>query len=564
MTVFDDARQEWQNLLSQTSWASPVFGDTYYIRYPIDIGTQEALTYKQSVFKGDDDVHAFDAKAVRQKIIQRLIEAQERKLKPWFGQVSYFADNMKFLPPLPEQELDFVIRNSLFFEDNQIYNVPFRKARENLLYYLDPEVKPSFSTECQEMEQAIIYSKCQIEMYGLFNIIKDKVFILSDGELREIIDLLLNIEKSDKILVKRFIEAEKEFKPFIGQGNLNLTRESNFLLEYIAGGDPEFYPFRVFQLWIRNLLDFDKTAIDYIEKEKSHIFNEFSIDKIKDVLLLSIKLFRWMTIKERLLSQIKNEYASKKDFSGYTTNFIHLMHSRIDLFKTLDIDEFKPPIEKSEYDSEYISHQIALATMSSVINYLTKQIPEPEGVDRIQARLIVNKRVKNLEKYVLPDEFREEIQNEVKKVDDFIEEPDSELQIEQILRIPYNKIYPRGEYYFKQMEAEVKLAMEKAGDRDLRKELAEITDDPQTLVKQYGSPALKIVENPEDLKEVYSTILALKSAELIFSNHPNLTVMKRQQIIKSLINDLFAPQFDFLRIIKTEGEIKELTLEEEN
>ena len=270
-----------------------------------------------------------------------------------------------------------------------------------------------------------------------------------------------------------------------------------------------------------------------------------------------------MTIKERLISQINNEYASKKDFSGYATNFIHLMHSRKDLFKTLNIKEFKPTIEKSEYDLEYISHQLALATMSSIINYLGNQIPEPEGVDRIQARLIVNKRIANLEKYVLPDEIREEIHNELNQLIDLIEVRDSESQVEQILRIPYNKIYPRGDYYFKQMEAEVKLAMEKAGDRDLRKELAEITDDPQTLVKQYGTPALKIIENPESLKEIYSTILALKSAELIFSNRPNLTVMKRQKIIKSLINDLFAPQFDFLRIIKMEGESKELKLQED-
>ena len=562
MTVFDDARQEWQNLLSQTSWASPVFGDTYYIRYPIDIGTQEALTYKQSVFKGDDDVHAFDAKAVRQKIIQRLIEAQERKLKPWFGQVSYFADGMKFLPPLPEHELDFVLRKSLLYEDNQNFNVPFRKARENLLCYLDPEVKPGFSTESREMEQAIIYSKCQIELYGLFNIIKDKMFILNDAELNEIINLILDIEKSDKILVKRFIESGKEYKPFIGQGNPNLDCETNFLLKFIAGGDSDFYPIRVFQLWIRNLLDFDKIAISYIEKN-GHIFNEFSLDNIKEILLHGIKLYKWMTIKERLISQINNEYASKKDFSGYATNFIHLMHSRKDLFKTLNIKEFKPTIEKSEYDLEYISHQLALATMSSIINYLGNQIPEPEGVDRIQARLIVNKRIANLEKYVLPDEIREEIHNELNQLIDLIEVRDSESQVEQILRIPYNKIYPRGDYYFKQMEAEVKLAMEKAGDRDLRKELAEITDDPQTLVKQYGTPALKIIENPESLKEIYSTILALKSAELIFSNRPNLTVMKRQKIIKSLINDLFAPQFDFLRIIKMEGESKELKLQED-
>ncbi|MFX0172024.1 MAG: hypothetical protein ACFE9L_08895 [Candidatus Hodarchaeota archaeon] len=65
MTVFDDARTEWNNLLTKTSWASPVFGDSYYIRYPIESGTAEAVTYKQSIYKGNDSVHAWDARGVR-------------------------------------------------------------------------------------------------------------------------------------------------------------------------------------------------------------------------------------------------------------------------------------------------------------------------------------------------------------------------------------------------------------------------------------------------------------------------------------------------------------------
>ena len=110
MTIFDNAKAEWQSqILPNRTWASPVFGDTYYIRYPVDVGTKEASAYKQSVFKGDNSVHAWDASSVRQKIIQRLIESQERKIRPWYGELSYFADNMKFLLPMPEQELDFVL-----------------------------------------------------------------------------------------------------------------------------------------------------------------------------------------------------------------------------------------------------------------------------------------------------------------------------------------------------------------------------------------------------------------------------------------------------------------------
>ena len=54
MTIFDDAKREWNILTSKTSLDSPVFGETYHIRYPVESGTAEDITYKRSVFKDDE------------------------------------------------------------------------------------------------------------------------------------------------------------------------------------------------------------------------------------------------------------------------------------------------------------------------------------------------------------------------------------------------------------------------------------------------------------------------------------------------------------------------------
>jgi hypothetical protein len=101
MTIFDDARAEWNTLVAKTKWASPVFGETYHLRYPIESGTAEAITYKISVFKGDDTVHEWDARRVRKAIIQRIIASQERTIRPWYGELSFFSEQTKLLPPLP-------------------------------------------------------------------------------------------------------------------------------------------------------------------------------------------------------------------------------------------------------------------------------------------------------------------------------------------------------------------------------------------------------------------------------------------------------------------------------
>ncbi len=567
MTVFDDARAEWRQISAKKKWLSSVFGETYYIRYPLEAGTAEAVTYKASIYKGDDSVHAWDARGVRQKIIQRIIESQERTIRPWYGEISFFADQIKLLPPLPESELDFILRTSLQSEDETF--MLFKVAREEVLKHLDPkhdkdqEERRSFIQTSSPEDLAKRFAQVQIEFYGLLNIIKDKMFVLSDDEIKEIIDFLLDIEKSDKFLVKRFIEPnmrEEDMKPFIGQDNSEVKLKLNFLLKYIAGGDSEYYKFRVFQLWLRNLLDFDKQASEYIENIKSDLFKEFSDEEvINKSIFQAVKLFRWETHKERLLTTLKTEYASKLDFRGYTSAVFHLLRSRNELFSELSDNEIIAlPINLSNYDPKKVCHDIGLEMIESILDYLASQIPEPEGVGgRTQSRLIMNKRINNMKKYVLTEEIRDEILQTVSLMYENIG-TDKENLVEDAMRESHRRLVPRGEYYFEEMKTEVETAMREMGDQDLRKELAASTDDPQTLVKQYGNQAVGIIGRDAEITDLYSTILGLKSAEIIFSGSRTLTPMKRRKVTHSIIDDVIHPQFEFLWLIKKEEESKEV------
>ncbi|UCG01419.1 MAG: hypothetical protein JSW11_17590 [Candidatus Heimdallarchaeota archaeon] len=565
MSVFDEARTEWSRISTKNKWASSVFGETYFARYPLEAGTAEAVTYKASIYKGDDSVHAWDARGVRQKIIQRIIETQERTIRPWYGEISFFADQTKLLPPLPESELDFILRTSLQSKDEKF--TQFKAAREELLKHLDPDLDQEqeerrifIQTSSPEV-MAKRFSHVQIELYGLLNVIKTKMFVLSDDEIKEIIDLVLDIEQSDKFLVKRFIEPnmrEEDMRPFIGKDNPEVKLKLNFPLKYVAGGDSEYYKFRVFQLWLRNLLDFDKQASSHIENLKSDLFKGFSDEEaIKRTLFQAIKLYRWESHKERFSATLKTDYASKLDFKGFTSEVIHLINSRNDLFSELTDESFLLPITLSNYDSTKICHDLGLEMMESVLEYLSNQIPEPEGVGgRIQSRLIMNKRINNMKKYVLTEEIRDEILQTVSIMHENIG-TDKEHLVEDAIREPHKRLLPRGEHYFDEMKTEVETVMREMGDQDLRKELAASTDDPQTLVKQYGTQAVGMVGRDAEITYLYSTILGLKSAEIIFSGSTTLTPMKRQKVTNSLINDVIHPQFNFLSLIKKEEEREE-------
>ncbi|MHA2247946.1 MAG: hypothetical protein ACXADY_23570 [Candidatus Hodarchaeales archaeon] len=561
MSVFEEAKDEWRHFLTGKKWPSTILGETYYIRYPVEaVGTAEAQTYKKSIYRGDDSVHAWDASGIRQTIIQRMIETQERTIRPWYGEISFFSDATKFLHPMPESELDFILRTSLSSNQEGDESLPFLKARNELLGFLDPDLTPKeekktiYYLETPE-DRAKKYCQTIIELYGLLNITKDRLFILEDDEIQEFINLMLDINKADKFLVKRFVEInEEDNRPFIGLDNQDIKKKSNFLLKYIAGGDEEYYRFRVFQLWLRNLLGFDTEAKKYIEEMKSDLILEFNDEEIIErSLMQAIKLHLWISMKERYISILRTDYATKLNFSGYKSDLIHLLNSRKDLFSEISPESQILPIEPSKYDPRYTCHELGIAMIESILDYLSKQIPEPEGFDRIQSRFIVNKRISNMRKYVLTDEIKDEI---LGKISDAIEKmglENEEEEIEKLIREPYNRIVPRGEHYFKTMETEVKQTMEKMGDKDLRKELALSTDDPQTLVKQYGLKAIDIVGKDYELEALYSTILSLKSNEIIFSG-TSLSALKKQRVIESFINDLFSPQFDFLRLLDLKTE----------
>ncbi|MFX0172026.1 MAG: hypothetical protein ACFE9L_08905 [Candidatus Hodarchaeota archaeon] len=102
------------------------------------------------------------------------------------------------------------------------------------------------------------------------------------------------------------------------------------------------------------------------------------------------------------------------------------------------------------------------------------------------------------------------------------------------------------------MKTEVETMMLEMGDQDLRKELTASTDDPQTLVKQYGNVALGLVGREAEITDLHSTILGLKTTEVIFSGSVDLTPMRKQKITQSLIDDFFSPQFKFLELLSKE------------
>jgi len=185
-----------------------------------------------------------------------------------------------------------------------------------------------------------------------------------------------------------------------------------------------------------------------------------------------------------------------------------------------------------------------------MLKNLGKQVPEPEGVGKIQSRLILNRRISNLEKSVLTEEVEKEI---LEAVSLMYTNLDNEQEIENAFKVPYEKIAPRGEYFFKELEEEAKENLMETGDLSLRKELMETTDTPQNLAKQYGNRALNLIDDDAQISDVYSSILALKSTELVFGGG-NLSILQQRKVTDSFLNEVFQPQFKFLKLLTSKPE----------
>ncbi|MHA1976613.1 MAG: hypothetical protein ACW98F_13340 [Candidatus Hodarchaeales archaeon] len=556
MTIFDEAEDLWKTYAGHKKWFSLVLGETWYVRYPVDsIGTEEAKTYKRSLFLGDDSVHAWEATGVRNKIIQRLIDSTEWKIRPWYGDLGFFADQIRFLPPVPEHELDFVVRKSLLSEDHFSSRDRFKDTRVGLLRFLDPDLteKPdqsSFLIDLNRPEDiAKKYAKCQIELYGLLSIIITKLYILSDEEVSEVIDFLFDYETADKLLVRRFIKPNRDDnRPFIGEQNPHTKLKPNFLLRYIAGEDSEYYPYRIFHLWLRLLLAFDANAVTVLEDMKVDVVDEFpDIETMKSTLLFAIRVNQFNTVKSNFKASLRSEYAQQRNYSGYMSEFIHILQSQKELFTDKPNTKVLSLLDSAKYQPQFLCRELGDTMIVSVLKSLGKQIPEPEGVSKIHSRLILNRRINNLEKHVLTDKVEADAIDVVTKMHTYLGSEEEEQAIEDAFKFIYDTLVPRGEVYFSELEKEVKAALIETGDMDIRKELMETTDTPQNLAKQYGNKALNLVEDGASIEDIYSSILALKSTELAFGGG-KVSILQQRKITQSFI-DLFKEEFRFLDLL---------------
>lgn len=550
-SIFEEANKEWKQMSAKVNWYT-LIGDLYVARYPIKSGTTADL-FKKSLYEEDDDVHAFDATQVRKKIIERMVTSEERgKIREWYTEVAFFCESMNFIRGIKEEVIDWVVRESLLGEG------PFSKTRKKLVEKVDPETKiiiPSLTKE--------ILSWCNpvLELYGFFHAMKKRLFIYTDTELVEIISFILDPKTADKYLRMRFVEGNDPTKiePFLGQNHKDLFMEQNFMLKYLAAGDESFYKYRVAQIWLYSLFLEDSQGKVFLTKQRSNILNLLENSKsIENVLLNAIVLLKFQTVYSRLLHQLNSEYASKGNYPDYASKLNGILKTRNTLIERFGGTENFLTIELSSLDLKKMMIDIGVSMIEAVLKKLESQIPEPRGAG--MKRTIMAKRKMNLRKFVCTSSIRDDIINQV------LEIPNDLENITKKLALPANILLPRGEAYFKDLEEQVKKYLDEMGQLDLKGELKAISYAPQTLVKQYGRDAKNWLNEMQvkdvSLTELYASIMALKSSELLFDDATTTGEQKRT-ISQWILEILFKPQVMLTEELYQEYKEKEREKEKE-
>ncbi len=554
LDIYEKARQSWKRLGTKANWTL-LFGDLYVKRFPVEVqSTSSATAVKKSIFEGDDSVHAWDASGVRKTIVERMIQAEARGIvREWYAELAFFAERMNFLKGIKEDEIDFIVRTSFLADKNQ----PHIETRENLLEKLDPPTK--IVTESLK-KGIILIAQTQLELHGFFTAMTKELFRYSEEELYEIISLLLDPYQLDMFLRVRFIDTAQpgDPRPLIGFGHPEVSTTENFALKYLANDDQEYFPLRIAQIWLYALLREFPEAKEHLEKQQSNILailSEKGQEKVKKYLRDSILLARWFSIYTRLRHSIRTDYAYSKDYVGYSSNLLHLLDTQKEIKQRFDSESSFPiPFDRKRLEKDTILLDIGVTMVESVMKRLESQIPIPEGAG--SKRSIMAKRRQNLRNAVLPNNIRIEI---IDKVLD-ISNCESVKEIEDRIRAAGDTLFPRGEAYFKDMKDIVKRQMEAMGDLDLRKELQQTTDTPQSLVKQYGNTAINWLEenypeiDPSDNDlTVYAVILSLKGTELMFSS-ATTSEEERSSITRQLFDTTFFPQIQALEKLTLDQE----------
>ncbi len=529
---------------SQVSWYT-LFGDLYVIKYPKLSAEASADSIKKSLFEADDSVHAWSATAVRQRIKERIMQAEQRGIiREWYANFGFFCEQMNYLKGIPEQDIDFVSRVSLLGDD-----APFRKPRKALIKQLDPPTKIVTEKLINEIAK---WARPQLEFYGLLTGVNRRLFAFTDEEIIEIIDFLLDYEKADKFLRQRFIEFpedEEEVFPFIGEGHPDIRTENNFVLQCIANGDKDYYPIRVIQLWLHSLLKDDPVARMAIEDENFLKKLGENLDQAKSLVLDSIYVLKFMVIQGQYLGTLRGEYATKADYKGYAGQLHHLMKLRETILNRLDKHKELLPVEFTFLKDRQLLSTIGTTCIEAVLKQLEKQIPAPEGTG--MTRTILQKRKANMRNEVIPENIRDDTLYSFLQV-----QLDSSLEeFEVAIRYPANILFPRGEAYFKEMEEQVKKQIAEMG-MDLKQELKTSVDTPQTMVKQYGKDTrtwfgeLGLDMEKQDAIDVFTAIMALKGSEILFDDAT--TTHKEKRIVAQHLQDYFEPQLKKLKEVHSE------------
>ena len=574
MDLYDDSdcfelsRKEWKALSQERSWYT-TFGDLYAVRYPLQLSDSSgAQSIKKSIFLGDDSVHAWDAKGIRQTIVNQVISAEERgKIRPWYAELGFYCESIVYLRGLKEDDIDFVLRTSLQFTE-KFEDQEMKEAINIVKNLLDPEMPKNPDGTINEFEMVqlqekiIMESSLTLEMFGLLSAIGKKLFIMSREDMFEVFKIILDPENADKYLRKRFVETgqtKEEFRPFIGKFHRKSKASNNMVLEYIGGGSEKFYRFRIMQLWLYALLSDDDQNRNFLRKENADIFyflenikldydeNQL-VEKYLEIIYRTVALIKLESIYGRLTQQIKIEYASIGDYKDYSNKIFHLLKDKKEIVERFN--ELGFPYDKGRYKTRSILHSFGLVIIESVLIKLEKQIPEPQ-IETSQKRAVMSKRKNALRNGVLTKAIKEELIEEVLKIEEIADETVSSSDFVKYVRKANEVLVPRGEEYFKDMQERVEEIMAQYGE-DVVSEVKQKMDTPESLIKQFGKEAIRFLRQQDvnvDLlnsSDIYAIVLALKSTEIMFDD-ATTNRMRKNRITNSLYLEQFKPMVEMLR-----------------
>ncbi|MHA2495040.1 MAG: hypothetical protein ACXAEI_06090 [Candidatus Hodarchaeales archaeon] len=567
MNPFDQARVEWKSLSADRGYYG-IFGELYIQRYPFLSGMTagSAASIKRSL-AGDDSVHAFDASGVRQTIISRALETEGRgEIRPWYAHIGFIADATNFIKGIKETEIDFLIRRCHLDHDGESITGLHANLRKELMSEIDPPLDRIRTTqgtinqfELEKLASGVIVPAARppVELFGFLTALTNHLFTISSDEIKAVIDILLDPEKTDKFLRRRFIGEETGDYPFIGEQHPRVRTHENMILDTISKGDPEYYQLRVTHFWLYTLLRDDRRAQEhfhsrnasFLEDLKSWLDEDSENRQFSQLIQRAVVYAKFKSVYSRVLLTLRTDYAKRMAYEEYANRLFHLFQQREEVLEALK--GMFIPLDKDQFELRSILINAGLTTMEAVIEKLEGQIPVPKGAQEHIQGTIMSRRKANLRKEVL-DPVQDDLLGQILEIQDLPQDRQGTKKMSQILRQPHTLLSSRGESYFEEMEERVQEQLAAMGDQTLSGELKYVTDTPQVLVKQYGKEVFRWTESSGlDIAslspaELYAGILSLKSAELMFGD-ATTTIARKHEIAKSLFDDFFFSQAQSVR-----------------